>query len=98
YSNIYQKPQNDIEIEEIGILTGEKLYEELFSIEEAKRTFEMDEMYNVIPQLNDLVDLINFSKYKNVKKFDETLPFNSAEGPFLSKKEIKDFLIKKKII
>jgi FlaA1/EpsC-like NDP-sugar epimerase len=94
----YKLNAEKIQIKEIGMFAGEKLYEELFSIEEAERTYEMDDIYVIIPQLTEVTTKIDLNMYKNVKKFDIMKPFNSRDGPFLSKEEIKKFLIKTKII
>lgn len=99
---IFTKEQNKndekIEIKEIGMFAGEKLYEELFSIEESERTFETDDMYIIFPQLTEVTTEIDVSLYPNLKKFDINKPFNSNDGPFLSETEIKEFLNKNNII
>jgi len=87
-----------IEIKEIGIFAGEKLYEELFSIEESDRTYEMDDMYIILPQMTEISKKIDLSKYQNIIKFDKNKPFNSNDCIHLSKKEIKEFLYKNQII
>lgn len=92
-----KKPEN-IKIEEIGLFAGEKMYEELFSIEESDRTCELKDMYIIFPQITEVSTKIHYDKYPNLKKFDKSIPFNSKDGPFLSKMEIKDFLINNKII
>ena len=94
----YQKDVDKIEIKEIGVFSGEKLYEELFSIEEAERTYEMDHIYVIIPQLVDITRKIDLNKYPNIKQFDLNKPFISKDGPFLSKAELKEYLIKHNII
>ena len=98
FSVKYEKDINQIEIEEIGMFEGEKLYEELFSIEEAERIYEMDDMYIIIPQLIPVLSKLDLSKFKNLKRFNKETPFNSKEGPFLTKKEIKDFLLRIQVL
>ena len=97
-SKKYNKKAEKIQIKETGMYVGEKLYEELFSIEESERTYEMDDSYIIFPQLTEVSNRLILSKYPNVKKFDNTKPFNSKEVLFLSKSEIKEFLMKHKII
>jgi len=87
-----------IQIKEIGMFAGEKLYEELFSIEEAERIYELDDLYVIFPQLIEVSSKIDLKNYPNLKKFDYSKPFNSKESLYLSKKEIKEFLIKNNII
>ena len=94
----HNKVSEQIQIKEIGMFAGEKLYEELFSVEESERTYEIDNMYIIIPQITEVSTKIDLSKYHNIKKFDQTKPFNTKNGPFLSKKEIKEFIIKNKIL
>lgn len=85
-------------INEVGMFVGEKLYEELFSIEESERTYEINGMYLIFPQLTEVFSKIDMDKFPNSKKFDSTKPFNSKFGPFLSKKDIKELLIKLNVI
>lgn len=96
----YNKKVANIQVEEIGMFAGEKLYEELFSIEESERTYELENMYLIVPQITEIsYDIkIDNKQFPGIKKFDSSKPFNSIEGPFLSKEEIKDFLIKQKVI
>ncbi len=98
FAKKHDKTLESIKINEIGMFAGEKLYEELFSIEEAERTNEMENMYIVKPQLPEVSMDIDITKYPKSKKFDVSKPFNSKDGPFLSKGEIKKFLTEKKII
>ena len=98
FSKMYNKVVEEIKIKEIGILTGEKLYEELFSIEESERVYEVDDMYVILPQITEVSQRINVDFYPNIKKFDINKTFNSKDGPFLSKKEIYEYLIKNKIL
>ena len=97
FSEKYHK-KSDVEIKEIGLFAGEKLYEELFSIEESERTYEMEDMYIIIPQLTEISTEIDIEKYPKMIKFDGSKPFNSKKGPYLTKEEIKNFLKKVKII
>ena len=101
FAKKHNKESDKIKIEEIGMFVGEKLYEELFSVEESERTHEIKDMYIIFPQLTELSEVsrvIDMSKYPDIKKFDVSQPFDSRNGPFLSKEEIKAFLQEKKII
>jgi len=88
----HKKQAEDIQIKEIGMFVGEKLYEELFSIEESERTYEIEGMYIIFPQLTEVSRKIDLSKYPNLKKFNNSESFDSRDGPFLSKDEILKFL------
>ncbi|MFX1256282.1 MAG: polysaccharide biosynthesis protein [Promethearchaeota archaeon] len=94
YAEIYKKKSDRIQIREIGLFAGEKLYEELFSIEESQRTYEIDDMYIILPQITEVSTAIDINKYPNIKKFDFKDPFNSKDSPLLSKEEIKELLDK----
>jgi len=95
FANKHNKKAENIQIKEIGILIGEKLYEELFSIEESERVYEMKDMYVIAPQyITEVSRETDLEKYPEIKKFDITRPFNSKNGPFLSKEEILEFLKK----
>jgi len=98
YLEKYNKKANDFEMKEIGILPGEKLYEELFSIEEVDRTYELDNMYLIIPHIAEHVYKVDLSKYSNIRKFDRNKPFCSKDGPFLKKEEILKYLLDQKIL
>ena len=98
YAKLHNKDVEDIHIKEIGMFVGEKKYEELFSIEESDRTYELNELFVIFPQITAESTEIDKSKYPNLIKFDKTKSFNSKDGPFLSKKKIKDFLETNKII
>ena len=98
FAEKHNKIKEKIVIDEVGMFVGEKLYEELFSIEESERTYEMEGMYLIFPQLTEVSKKIDIDKIPNLKKFDVTTPFNSKFGPFLSKKDIKELLIKINII
>jgi UDP-N-acetylglucosamine 4,6-dehydratase len=50
---------SDVDIEQIGIRHGEKMYEALLSAEEFSRTIEMTNYYKVMPDSRDL----NYQKY-----------------------------------
>jgi len=92
------KASKKIQIKEIGLFSGEKMYEELFSIEESYRTFEIENIFIIFPQITELFENIDLSKYKGIKKFDIKKAFNSKEAQFLSKEEILDFLIDSNVI
>lgn len=98
YSEKYNKKAKDFEMKEIGTLPGEKLYEELFSIEEVDRTYELDNMYLIIPKIEEYIYKIDLSKYSNIRKFDKSKPFCSKDGLFLKKEEILNYLLDQKII
>ncbi len=98
FAKQFNKKVEKIQIKEIGMFAGEKLYEELFSIEEAERTYELKNMYIIFPQLTEVFKLIDPNLYPNIKKYNNLKQFNSKEGPFLSKEEIQNFLKKSNLL
>jgi len=98
FTKTYNKSSAKIQIKEIGLFSGEKMYEELFSIEESYRTFEIEDIFIIFPQITELFENIDLSKYKDIKKFDIKKAFNSKDAQFLSKEEILDFLMDSNVI
>lgn len=96
FAKKYNKSVEDMIIEEIGLFAGEKMYEELFSIEESERVYELDDVYVIFPQIKEI--RLDKKRYPNIKKFDENKPINSKLGPFISKKEILKLLIENKLL
>ncbi len=94
----YKKQTEKIQIKEIGLFAGEKLYEELFSFEEAERTYELDDIHIIFPQIMEVLAKIDYNIYPNIKKFDISKPFNSKNSSYLTKDELQEFLILNKIL
>lgn len=88
---------DDINIKKIGIKPGEKLYEELMNEEEVDRTIELDDMFVTLPRFKDIYSTMKYS-YDNVIQSRIQKPYISKNERFMSIKEIKDYLIKEKII
>ncbi len=68
----------EIRIETIGIRPGEKLFEELMTPEEQMRSFEMDDLFVVLPAHKTMYDSSLYEKY-------QILP--SPDRPYISKEE-----------
>jgi len=87
---------DDIKIEIIGAKAGEKLYEELMSDEECRRTIELENFFAVKPAYD--------AQYKDVAyEYDEphrpvTKPYNSSIETKMTQEELKKFLIDVKIL
>lgn len=58
---LYRRNPRKIEVRCIGPRPGEKLYEELTTEEELRRTFELDELYAVLPAFRNIYDRISYS-------------------------------------
>lgn len=91
---------NDIDYEEIdfriiGLRPGEKRYEEIMTYEESKYAFELENMYVILPEYEVNV----CEKYKEIyKKRAVQKSYNSAFEPVLSKEEIRELILKEKLV
>jgi FlaA1/EpsC-like NDP-sugar epimerase len=80
-----------IDIRVIGSKPGEKLYEELMSEEETRRSLELERYFVVMPAFTALYRNIKY-EYDHVLSKSVERPYNSANETALSKKELKEFL------
>ncbi|HRE15483.1 MAG TPA: SDR family NAD(P)-dependent oxidoreductase [Rhodocyclaceae bacterium] len=87
----YQRDPGQIEIVEIGVKAGEKLYEELMNSEETRRTVELQDYFSVLPAFRGVALNIDYS-YPNTVSTTVDKPYVSSEEVPLSKEEIKQFL------
>ena len=93
----YGFKETDIEIVNIGVKPGEKIFEELMSEEEIRRSIELENYFVVIPAFMDMYTNINY-KYENVISSEVKEHYRSSSQKKLSHDEIKQFLIKNNII
>ncbi len=82
---------DDIKITEIGTKPGEKLYEELMSPEETRRTIELEQFFSVLPAFRGIYNDIDY-RYPTTVCEEVTNPYVSEEEKPLSVGEIKKFL------
>jgi FlaA1/EpsC-like NDP-sugar epimerase len=92
-SPIYGFNPSDILIKEIGTKPGEKLYEELMSDEELRRTVELDNYFSVLPAFRGIYQDIKYD-YTNIIADSVSNPYTSDHQKALSISEIKSFLQK----
>lgn len=79
----------NIEIKEIGVKPGEKLYEELMNEEEVRRSYELDDFFVILPAL--IVDpSSSFPYVSELPKLE--IPYNSKFEESLSQEDLKIFL------
>ncbi|BBD09568.1 polysaccharide biosynthesis protein [Desulfovibrio ferrophilus] len=82
----------DIPIEIIGMKPGEKLYEELMSHEETRRSQELTDYFAVVPAFRSLYEDISY-EYEGVVSNSVDRPYISAEEALMSQNEIERFLL-----
>ena len=74
-----KKAPNDIEIKNIGIRPGEKMFEELMTPEERARSFEMDDLFVVLPAHKSMYKSSLYEKYQSLPRPDRA--YISKEEP-----------------
>ena len=80
------------EIEEIGILPGEKMHETLINTDEMRNTWEVDSKYVVLD--SSLTYESIKKKFPELKKVDSVKPYSSDLVERISRNELKQILIK----
>ncbi len=91
----YGRRPEEIEIREIGAKPGEKLYEELMTQEETRRSLELEDMFVTLPAFREVYR--REYVYPHVKsKQVERAYVSSGENP-LSKEELKAYLLRHRI-
>ena len=88
---------NAIDVIEIGSKPGEKLYEELMTLEETRRAIELQKYFVVLPAFRDVYGDINY-RYEAVQNEDVRNPYLSSEEAPLSEAQLKAFLNELKLI
>ncbi len=79
-----------IKIKVIGAKPGEKLYEELMSDEETRRSYEFTRLFSILPAFRSVYEQISYDYVKKGRKVKE--PYNSSLGRAMTKKEIREYL------
>ncbi|MEM3101627.1 MAG: SDR family NAD(P)-dependent oxidoreductase [Candidatus Nitrosotenuis sp.] len=82
----------DIEITEIGIKPGEKMYEELISDEETRRSIELRDMFVITPAFKSIYRSIKY-EYPEAILYKIQKSYNSNNEKPLTKEELKRFFI-----
>ena len=78
-----------------GTKPGEKMYEELFTEEEATRALEAQHMFVILPQLTELFGVkTNYKELKPAK----VQPYTSRDAKLLSKEAIKSLLNRENLL
>ena len=80
-----------MEITEIGSKPGEKLYEELMSDEETRRTVELDKFFSVLPAFRGIYSDIEYD-YSEIVSETVKDPYVSEQQSSFTVEEVKRFL------
>jgi len=94
---VYGFNPSEIEIKEIGVKPGEKLYEELMSDEETGRAIELSNYFSVLPAFKNAYKNIKYN-YKDIISTNLVNPYVSKYEKPLNKKELLNFLNKSCLI
>jgi FlaA1/EpsC-like NDP-sugar epimerase len=86
-----------IDITTIGTKPGEKLYEELMSVEETRRTLELEKYFTVLPSYGSLYRDIRY-EYQGVISTSITNAYNSGNEPILTQDELSEFLTRNHLL
>lgn len=87
----------DIRIKPIGVIPGEKLYEELMSDEETRRTFELDSYFVVLPAFRPIYNAVAY-EYPHMVRDSVDHAYNSANESALSPHELRSLLVNRGLL
>jgi FlaA1/EpsC-like NDP-sugar epimerase len=87
---------SDIKIIEIGAKPGEKMYEELMSDEETRRSIELRDMFVITPAFKSIYQSIKY-EYPDTISSKILKSYTSENEEPLNKEEIKNFFIENKV-
>src|SRR5690606_20479854 len=87
----YGQDPAKVEIREIGVKPGEKLYEELMTGEETGRAIELERYFVIKPAIMKRFTDIDYS-YEGVISEQVVNPYHSGNEPKLSQDELAVFL------
>lgn len=96
-AELYGHNPADIDIDVIGVKPGEKLYEELMSDEETRRSVELINYFSVLPAFRGMYSDIQYD-YQDIQSDKVTKAYNSSEEEALSKEELRVFLQENKLL
>lgn len=88
----YGYSKDQIRIVEIGSRPGEKLYEELMSLEETRRAIELSNQFVVVPAFRSVYSEIMYD-YPGILSSKVDRPYNSSIEQPLSKEQLADYLV-----
>ena len=93
----YGHNAQDIEIKIIGKKPGEKIYEELISEEETRRTVELGSYFVVLPAFKSVYEKIDYT-YPGMTKSEVKQPYNSSTQPSMPQDDLHNYLLKHRLL
>ena len=93
----YGRNPESVKIDVIGCKPGEKLYEELMSDEETRRSIELENYFSVLPAYRGIYRDIGY-KYDNTVSETVTNPYNSSREEKMSREALKNYLLEKDLL
>ena len=93
----FGKHPDEIEIITIGAKPGEKMYEELMSLEETRRALELAKYFTVLPAFRDIYREILYT-YPDIISDSVHNQYISSGEPLLSLDLLRDFLIENNLL
>jgi len=94
---VYGRNPASIEIVEVGSRPGEKLFEELTTEEELRRTLELDDLFAVLPAFRNIYDRIKYA-YPGDHARPATRVYNSAIEEPQNKAWVRSFLLRSGVL
>lgn len=93
--NKYQINTGHVRICTIGLRPGEKMYEELMTLEESKIAYDLGKMYAVLPTT---FDIRNYKDYYN--KYNNALEksYDSKKEVPIDKEKVREFILSENLI
>ena len=93
----YGRNPDSVKIDVIGCKPGEKLYEELMSDEETRRSIELENYFSVLPAYRGIYRDIAY-QYENTVSEIVTNPYNSSREEKMSREALKNYLLEKDLL
>ena len=87
----------EMELSEIGSKPGEKLYEELMSDEETRRTVELDEMFSVMPAFRSVYEDIAYD-YEDLISDKVDQAYVSSPENSMSLEEVRSYVLEHRLL
>jgi FlaA1/EpsC-like NDP-sugar epimerase len=95
---IYGRNSQEIPLRFVGIRSGEKLYEELLTVEETVRVLETERMFAILPSLQGFSDKVQYNYKDLVERTSLLKQYISDQETPMTIKEIKQYLLTNNIL